>query len=172
MQWNTQQQRESVQFSSIAQLCLTLCDPMHCSTPCLPVHHGLPEFTQMHVNWVGGASQPSHHPSDFSFSSLLQSFPAPGSFQMSHIRWPKFWSFSFNISPSSEYSGLISFRIDWLDLIAVQGTLKSLIQQHSSKVSILQCSSFFIVQLSHPYMIIMRIMSENNENNENNPEQN
>jgi hypothetical protein len=69
-----------------------------------------------------------------------------------HIRWPKYWSFSFNISPSNEYSGLISFRMDWLDLLAVQGTLKSLLQHHSSKASILQCSAFFIVQLSHPYM--------------------
>ena len=69
-----------------------------------------------------------------------------------HIRWPKYWSFSFNISPSSEYSGLISFRMDWLDLLSVQGTLKSLLQHHSSKVSILLCSAFFIVQLSHPYM--------------------
>ena len=69
-----------------------------------------------------------------------------------HIRWPKYWSFSFSISPSSEYSGLISFRVDWLDLLAVQGTLKSLLQHHSSKTSILQCSAFFIVQLSHPYM--------------------
>ena len=69
-----------------------------------------------------------------------------------HIRWPKYWSFSFNISPSSEYSGLVSFRMDWLDLLAVQGTLKSLLQHHSSKASILRCSAFFIVQLSHPYM--------------------
>ena len=88
------------------------------------------------------------------FSSYPQSFPALGSFQMSllFIRWPKSWSFSFDISPSSEYSGLISFRMDWLDLLAVQGTLKSLLQHHSSKASILLCSAFFIVQLSHPYM--------------------
>ena len=87
------------------------------------------------------------------FSSCLQSFPASGSFPMSlHIRGPKYWSFSFSISPSSEYSGLISFRMDWLDLLAVQGTLKSLLQHHSSKASILQPSAFFIVQLSHPYM--------------------
>ena len=90
------------------------------------------------------------------FSSCLQSFPASGSFQMSQlfwlIRWPKYWSFSFNISPSSEHPGLISFRMDWLDLLAVQGTLKSLLQHHSSKASILWCSAFFIVQLSHPYM--------------------
>ena len=86
-----------------------------------------------------------------------------------HMRWPEYWSFSFSISASNEYSGLISFRMDWLDVLVVQGTLKSLLQQHSSKVSILQCSSFLIVHLSHPYM---RIISENNENNENNTEQN
>ena len=88
------------------------------------------------------------------FSSHLQSFPASGSFQMSQffIRWPKYWSFSFNISPSNEHSRLISFRMDWLDLLAVQGTLKSLLQHHSLKASVLQCSAFFIVQISHPYM--------------------
>ena len=97
------------------------------------------------------------------FSSCLQSLTASGSFQMKwkedlsnesvlHIRWPKYWSFNFNISPSNEYSGLISFRIDWLDLLVVQGTLKSLLQHHSSKASVLRCSALFIVQFSHPYM--------------------
>ena len=88
------------------------------------------------------------------FSPCPQSFPASGSFQESalHIKWPKYWSFSFSISPSNEYSGLISFRMDWLDLLAVQGTLKSLLQHHSSKASILPCLAFFIVQLSHPYI--------------------
>ena len=89
------------------------------------------------------------------FSSCLESFPASVSFQMCqflHIRWPKYWSFNFIISPSNEYSGLISLRKDWLDLFAVQGALKSLLQHHSSKASILRCSAFFIVQLSHPYM--------------------
>ena len=99
---------------------------------------------------------PTISSSVFSFSSHLQCFPASGSFPMSqfflHIRWPKYWSFSFNISPSNEYSGLISFRMDWLDLLAVQGTPKSLPQHHSSKASILCCSVFFIVQLSHLYM--------------------
>ena len=87
-------------------------------------------------------------------SSCLQSFPASGSFQMSQffIRWPNYWSFCFNISPSNEYSGLISFRMDWLDLLAVQGTFKRILQHHSSKSSILRCSGFFIIQLSHPYM--------------------
>ena len=89
------------------------------------------------------------------FSSCLQSFPAPGSFPMSQIaiRWPKYWSFSFSIRPANEYSGLISLRMDWLDLLAVQGTLKSLLQHRSSKAAILQCLAFFMVQLSHPYTI-------------------
>ena len=98
--------------------------------------------------------EPSHL--CLSFFSSLQSFPASGFSNKSvlRIRWPKYWSFSYSISPSSEYSGLISFRMDWLDLLAVQGTLKSLLQHHSSKASILQHSTFFIVQLSHPYMTI------------------
>ena len=92
-----------------------------------------------------------------SFYSCLQSFQVLGFFQMSQIfciRWPKYWSFSFNISPSNEHPGLISFRVGWLDLLAVQGTLKSLLQHHSAKASILQCSAFFVVQFSHPYMTI------------------
>ena len=101
-----------------------------------------------------------YHPANSSsvipFSSCPQSLPASGSFPMSQLflcmRWPKYWSFSFSISPSNEHPGLISFRMDWLDLPAVQGTLKSLLQHHSSKPSILRCSAFFIVQLSHPYM--------------------
>ena len=124
---------------------------MDCSTPGFPVHHQLPELAQIHVHQIGDAIQPSHP--TVPFSSHLQSFPASGSFQMSQFfRWPKYWSFSFSISPSSEYSGLISFRMDWLDLLAVQGTLKRLLQHHSSKASILWCLAFFIVQLSHPYM--------------------
>ena len=124
---------------------------MDCSTPGFPVHHHLPEFAQTHVHWVCDAIQPSP----------LLSSPSPPIFNLPqhqglesalHIRWPKYWSFSFNISPSNKYSGLIFFRIHWLDLLAVQGTLKSLLQHHSSKVPILQCSAFFIVQLSHPYM--------------------
>ena len=95
---------------------------------------------------------PTISSSDIPFSSCLQSFPASGSVPMSQFRWPKYWSFSFSISTSNEYSGLISFRMDWLDLLAVQGTLKSLLQHHSSKASILRRSAFFIVQLSHPYM--------------------
>ena len=126
---------------------------MNCSRPGLPVHHKLPEFTQTHVQRVGDAIQPSH-------PLLSPSPPAPspsqhqGLFQQvnSSMRWPKFWSFSFSISPSSEHPGLISFRMDWVDLLAVQGTLKSLLQHHSSKASIFRCSAFFTVQLSHPYM--------------------
>ena len=125
---------------------------MDSSTPRFPVHHQLPEFTQTHVHWVGDATQPSHPLSS----------PSPPTFILSQhqglfktvlpTRWPKYWSFSFSISPSSEYSGLISLRIDWLDLFAVQGMLKSLLQHHSSKASVLLCSAFCIVQLSHPYM--------------------
>ena len=118
---------------------------MDCSTPGFPVQHQLPELSQTHVHWVGDTIQPSH--------PLLS--PSPPAFHLSnesvlHIRWPKFWSFSNN--PSKEYAGLISFSMDWLDLLALQGTLKSLLQHHSSKASILRHSAFFTVQLSHPYM--------------------
>ena len=136
-----------VGISSVIQSCLALT-----GTPGIPVHHQLLEFTQTHVHWVGDAIQPPHPV--VPFSSCLKSFPASGSFQMKSvlcIRWPKDWSFSFSISPSSGYSGLISFRMDWLDLLAVQGTLKSLLQHHSSKASV-QHSAFFTIQLSHPYM--------------------
>ena len=141
----------SVQFSSVAQSCPTLCDPMNHSTPGLPVHHQLPESTQTHVHRVGDAIQPSHP-----LSSLLLLPPIPPSIRVFSnestlcMRWPKYWSFSFSIIPSKEHPGLISFRMDWLDLLAVQGTLKSLLQHHSSKASILQHSAFFTVQLSHP----------------------
>ena len=136
-------QFSSVQFSSITQSCPNLCDPMDCSMPGFPVHHQLPEFTQTHVHGVSDASQPSHPVIPF---SRLRSFPASGSTNESvlHIRWPKYWSFSFSISPSNKYSGLISFRMDWLDLLAVQGTLNSLLQHHSSKASVLRRSAFFV----------------------------
>ena len=121
---------------------------MNRSTPGLPVHHQLPEFTQTRVHQVGDAIQPSH---PRSYPSPLA--PNPSSNETTLLmRWPRYWSFSFSINPSKEIPGLISFRIDWLDLLAVQGTLKSLLQHHSSKASILQHSAFFIVQLSHPYM--------------------
>ena len=138
-----------MQFSSVTQSCPTLCDPMGCHTPGLLVHHRLLESTQTHVHQVGDLILccpllllPSIFPGIrvFSDESALR------------IRWPKYWSFSFNISPSNEHPGLISFRMDWLDLLAVQGTLKSLLQHRSSKASILQHSAFFIVQLSHSYM--------------------
>ena len=138
---------------SVPHSCPTLCDHMDCSTPGLPVHHQPLQLAQTHVYQVSDAIQPSH---PLSYPSPLASiFPSIRGFSnesVLHIRWPKYWSFSFNISPSNEYSGLISFRMDWLDLLAVQGTLKSLLQHHSSKASILRCSDFFVVQLSHPYM--------------------
>ena len=125
---------------------------MNRSMPGLPVHHQLPESIQIQsIESV----RPSNHLILCRPLLLPSIFPSIRVFSNEsalHIRWPKYWSFSFNISPSNEYSGLISFRIDWLDLLAVQGTLKSLLQHHSSKASRLQCSAFFIVQLSHPYM--------------------
>ena len=130
-----------IQFSSVAQSCPTLCDPMDCSMPGLPVHHQLPEFTQTHVHPVG---VPSNHL--ILWCPLLPSvFPSIRVFSNKSvlcIRWPKDWSFRFSISPSNEYSVLTSFRMDWLDLLAVQGILKSLLQQHNSKASILWCSTF------------------------------
>ena len=121
---------------------------MDCSMPGLPVHHQLLEFTQTHVHWVGDAIQPSHPLSPLLL--LLSIFPSIRVFsnESVHIRWPKYWSFSFSICPSIEYTGLISFRMNWLDLLAVQWTLKSLLQHHSSKASILLRSALFIVQLS------------------------
>ena len=152
-----QKKKVLYQFSLVAQLCPTLCDPMNRSTPGLPNHHQLPECTQTHVHCVSDAIQPSH----------LLSSPSPPALNLSqhqgllnesalHMRWPKYWSFSFSIIPSKEIPGLISFRMDWLDLLAVQGALKSLLQHHSSKASILWRSAFFIVQLSHPYIVMVK----------------
>ena len=126
---------------------------MNCSTPGLPVHHQLPEFTQTHVHRVSDAIQSSHP-----LSSPSPLSPNPSQHQSLfnestlHMRWPKYWSFSFSIIPAKEIPGLISLRMDRWDLCAVQGTLKSLLQHHSSKAPILQRSAFFTVQLSHPYM--------------------
>ena len=142
----------SVQFSSVAQLCLTLCDPMNRSAPGTPVHHQLPDFTQTHVHQVRDAIQPSHP-----LSPLLLLPPIPpiirvfSSESTLRMRWPKYWSFCFSISPSNEQPGLVFFRMHGLELLAVQGTLKSLLQHHSSKASILRHSAFFTVQLSHPH---------------------
>ena len=138
----TSASRCSLQFRSVAQLCLTLCDPMDCSTPGFPVHHQLPGLAQTHVCRVGDAIQPSHPLLSPSPPSICPSIKVFSNESVLHIRWPKYWSFSFNISPSNEYSGLISFRMNWLDLLGVQGTLKSLLQYHSSKVSIFLVLSF------------------------------
>ena len=129
-----------------------LCDSMDSSTPGFPALHHLPELAQTHVHWVGGAIQPSHPRLPLSSALNLRSIRVFSSESTLCMRWPKYRSFSFSISPSNEYSGLISFRIDCFDLLAIQGTLKSHLQHHSSKASILRCSAFFVVQLSHPYM--------------------
>ena len=126
---------------------------MNHSTPGLPVHHQLPEFTQTHVHQVSDAIQPCHP-----LSSPFPPAPIPPNMRVfsnesTHcMRWPKYWHFSFSIITSKVIPGLISFRMDWLDLLALHGTLKSLLQHHSSKASIIRHSAFFTVQLSHPYM--------------------
>ena len=150
----------SVQFSSVAQSCLTLCDPMNHSRPGLPVHHQLLEFTQTHVHEL---VMPSSHLILRRPLLLLPSIPLSIRVLSNEstlcMRWPKYWSFSFSISPSNEQPRLISFRMDWLDLLAVQGTLKSLLQHQSSKASILWRSAFFTVQLSHPYLTTGKIIA-------------
>ena len=151
-----------LQFSSVTQSCLTLCDPMNGSMPGLPVHHQLLEFTQTQVHWFSDAIQPSHpllsaSPPAFNLSQHQGLFKWDSSSHQVAIRW--YWNFSFSIIPSKEHTGLISFRMDWLDLLAVQGTLKSLLQHHSSKASILWCSAFFRVQLSHPYMTTVKTIA-------------
>ena len=145
--------KDSVQFSSVAQLCPTLCDSMDCSTPGFPVYHQLPELTQIHVHRVGDAIQaspplppPSHPASNLSQHQGLFKWDS-SSHQVATVL-----KFQLHIHPSNGHAGLISFRIDWLDLLAVQGTLKSLLQHHITKASIPWCSAFFIVQFSHAYM--------------------
>ena len=147
---NEQYQNNTVliQFSSVTQSCPTLCDPMNCSTPGLPVHHQLPE--SLKLTSIKSVMPSSHL---ILCRPLLLLPPIPPSIRVFSnestllVRWPKYWSFSFTISPSKEHPGLISFRMDWLDLLAVQGTLRSLLQYHISKASILQHSAFFTVQL-------------------------
>ena len=132
---------------SHVQLFVTPC----CSMPGFPVHHQLPELAQTPIRWVRDAIQPPHplSPPSPPALNLTQQFSNESA---RHIKWPKYWSFSFSISPSNEYSGLISFRIDWFDLIAVQGILKSFLQHHRLKASVLRHAASFMVQLSHPYM--------------------
>ena len=140
------------QYSSVTQSCPALCDPLNHSTLGLPVHHQLPEIKLMSIESVMPSS------CLILCCPLLLLPPIPPRIRVFsnestlRMRWPKYWSSSFSISPSNEHPGLISFRMDWLDLLVVQGTLKSLLQHHSSKASILQCSAFFTVQLLHPYM--------------------
>ena len=130
---------------SVVQSFPTLCDPMDCSTPGFPVLHYLSEFAQTHVHWVHDAIQPSHPQLPLLLLSIFPSIRVFFNELALRIKWPQHWSFS--ISPSNEYSGLISFRIDWFDVLPVQGTLKSLLQHHGSKASIPQHSAFFMVQL-------------------------
>ena len=143
-------QSYSKEFSSVARLCPTLCDPMNRSTQGLPVHHQFPESTQTHVHRAGDAIQPSHP-----LSSPSPPAPNPSQCQ-GRFQWvnsshevAKYWSFSFSIIPSEENPGLISFKMDWLVLLAVQGTFRSLLQYHNSKAEILWSLAFFMVQLSH-----------------------
>ena len=142
-----------IQFSSVQFSHSVMSDRIIRSTPGLSVHQHLPEFTQIHIHRVHDAIQPSHL-----LSSPFPLAPVPPSIRVFsnestlHMRWPKYWSCSFSIIPSKEIPGLLSFRMDWLDLPAVQGTLKSLLQHRSSKASILWCSALFTVQLSHPYL--------------------
>ena len=135
-------------INSATHSCPTLCEPMNCSTPGLPLHYQLPESTQIYVHWVGHAIQPSHplsSPSPLAF--ILSKHQGLVKWVSSSHQVAKLLEFQLQLDPSNEYPGLISFRMDWLDLLAVQGTLKSLLQHHSSKASILQRSAFFIVQL-------------------------
>ena len=137
---------------SVAQLCPTLWDPVACNTPDIRVFHYLLEFAQTHFRWVGDAIRPSCPLLSPFLPSIFPSIRVFSEESVLPFRWPEYWSFSFSISPSRKYSGLISFRIDWLALLAVQGTLNSLLQHHSSKASILWRSAFFMVQLSYPYL--------------------
>ena len=152
--------RMTNQLSSVAQSCPTLCNPMDCSTPGLPVHHQLPELVQTCVHRVDDVIQPSHPLCPLLLlPSISPSIMVFSNESVLPITCPKYWSFSLSISPSSDYSGLISFRMDWLDLLAIQGTLKNLFQHYSSIASILWCSAFFIAQLSHPYITTGKVIT-------------
>ena len=137
LEFHVQYSLIKVQFSSVTQLCPPLCNPMDCSMPGFPVHHQLLELVQTHLHQVSDVIQSSHPLSSPSSAFNLSQHQGLSKDSVLHIRWAKYWSFSFSISPFDEYSGLISFRIGWLGLLAVQGTLKSLLQHHSSKASIL-----------------------------------
>ena len=157
-QWGMQRSESSsllvVHFlSSVTQSWPTLCDPMDCSMPGFPVPHNTQSFLKL--TSIKSVMSSKHLILCRPLLLLPSIFPSIGGFSNEsalYIKWPMYWSFGFSISPPNEYSGLISFRMDWLDLLAVQGTLKSLLQHHSSKASTLRRSAFFIVQLSHPYM--------------------
>ena len=143
-----------------------LCDTMDYRLPGFPVHHQLTDLSQSHVHQVSDAIQPSHPLLSPAFPfcllllpSIFPSIRVSSNESVLHIKWPKYWTFGVSISPSNEYSGLISFRMDWLDLLAVQGTLKSLLQHHRSKASILWCSAFFMVQFSHPFMTTGKVIA-------------
>ena len=155
----TMEQDYLVQLSSVTQLCLNLCNPLNCSMPGFPDHHQLLELTQIHVHCVGDAT--NHLIICHSLLLLPSIFPSIRVFSNEsahYIKWPKYWSFSFSVSPTNEYSGLISFRIYWLDLLLSKG-LSRVLQHHSSKASILRCSAFFIVQLSYAYITTGKIIA-------------
>ena len=156
--------QEYTEFNSVTHWCPTLCNPMDCSTPGFPLHHQLPELAQTHIHRISDAIQPSHPLSSLSSpASIFPSIRVFSSESVLCITWPKYWSFSFSISLSNEYSGFISFRVDWFDFLAVQGTLKSFLQHHSLKASIFQHSAFFMVQLSHPYILVCVLVEKVND---------
>ena len=141
---------------SVTQSCLTLCNPMDCSMAGLSVLYHLPDFAQVHVHCMGDAIQPFHSLIPSSSASIFPSIRDFSNELAVRIKWPKYWSFCFSISPSNEYSQLISLMIDWFDLPIAQGTIRSLLQHHNSKASILWQSAFFTVQLSQLYMTLGR----------------
>ena len=139
----------------VTKLYWTLCNPIDCNMPGFPDPHYLLEFDQVHMHWIGDVIQPSHPLLPcFLLPSVFPSIRVFSNESAVRIKWPMYCIFSFSISSSSEYSGLISFKIDWCDLLAVQGTLGSLLQHHGLKASILWCAAFFMVQLSHLYITI------------------